>query len=118
MEEFAKDLTMAEKDKNFLTKELRKNIYILGKNRIEALSIINFAISSKTKLQEFLTLLKKVRQFNVPKFPIDGDFLKKNGMKEGALLGKVLKLIEKEWVNNSFKISNDRVRELIKTNLN
>ncbi len=118
LEEFAKDLNMAEKDKNFLTKELRKNIYILGKNRIEALSIINFAISSKTKLQEFLTLLKKVRQFNVPKFPIDGDFLKKNGMKEGALLGKVLKLIEKEWVNNSFKISNDRVRELIKTNLN
>ena len=34
-------------------------------------------------------------------------------MKEGELLGKVLKIIEDEWVKNDFKISNERVSELI-----
>ena len=37
-------------------------------------------------------------------------------MKEGSVLGKVLKTIEKEWVDNSFKISKDRVKEIIKKN--
>ena len=39
-------------------------------------------------------------------------------MKEGSTLGKVLKMIEDEWINNSFKISNDRVKEIIQLNSN
>ena len=39
-------------------------------------------------------------------------------MKEGLALGKILKIIEHEWINNSFKISKDRVKEIIKLNSN
>ena len=35
-------------------------------------------------------------------------------MKEGTSLGKVLTTIENEWIENRFKISNNRVKELIK----
>ena len=41
-----------------------------------------------------------------------------NGMKEGSKLGRVLKLIEDEWVSNGFKISKSRVKEIIQLNLN
>ena len=37
-------------------------------------------------------------------------------MKEGKLLGRVLKEIEKDWVDNNFNISDDRVKEIIKLN--
>ena len=37
-------------------------------------------------------------------------------MKEGKLLGRVLKEIEEEWVDNNFNISDDRVKEIIKLN--
>ena len=37
-------------------------------------------------------------------------------MKEGVLLGEVLKKIEQEWVENNFKISSNRVEEIIKSN--
>ena len=40
-----------------------------------------------------------------------------NGMKEGSTLGRVLKIIEGEWIDNSFKISKDRVKEIIRSNL-
>ena len=50
-------------------------------------------------------------------FSIDGELLKQKGMKEGQSLGKVLKELEKEWVNNNFKISNNRIDEIIKINL-
>ena len=36
-------------------------------------------------------------------------------MQEGSTLGKVLKIIEDEWIANDFKISNDRVKEIIKS---
>ena len=39
-------------------------------------------------------------------------------MKEGLALGKVLKTVEEEWINNNFKITKDKVTELIKQNQN
>ena len=32
-----------------------------------------------------------------------------NGMQQGSLIGKVLKVIEQEWIKNNFKISKKRV---------
>jgi hypothetical protein len=34
-------------------------------------------------------------------------------MKEGEFLGKVLKKIEQEWISNNFKISKNRIEEII-----
>ena len=38
-------------------------------------------------------------------------------MKEGLVLGKVIKILENEWVDNNFKISDKRVQDVIKQNL-
>ena len=39
-------------------------------------------------------------------------------MQEGETLGKVLNIIENEWLDNNFQISDERVKEIIKTNTN
>ena len=39
-------------------------------------------------------------------------------MQEGMLIGKTLKMIENEWLNNNFEISKERVREIIKVQNN
>jgi len=115
---FAKNLIILKENKNFFDKDLEKNIYFNGKSHLIDLNIANFTINHKVKLKEFLKILKKILHSKVHKFPVDGKFLKKNGMKEGATLGEVLKLIEKEWVKNNFTISKNRIVELIKLNLN
>ena len=46
------------------------------------------------------------------------NILKENGMKQGILMGKVLKKIEEEWIKNNFKISKEKVKEIIKANSN
>ena len=70
----------------------------------------------KYKLKDFSDTLKKILQSKTNFFPIDGKYLMQNGMKEGSKLGKVLKIIENEWIINGFKISKDRVKEIIKLN--
>ena len=107
-----------QNDKEFFEKNLIKNIYLNGKNHLIALNLINFSINSKKKINDFSKTLNKILKIKVPKFPINGETLKQKGMQEGQTLGNVLKILEKEWINNNFKISNERVEEIIKVNLN
>ena len=78
----------------------------------EASKIIEKCIEANSETK----ILDKILKIKVPTFPIDGEFLKQKGMLEGQSLGNVLKTIEKEWLNNNFKISNERVNELIQLN--
>ena len=48
----------------------------------------------------------------------DGNYLMKNGLQQGVLIGKVLKKIEEEWIRNNFKITQERVQELIRQHSN
>ena len=113
IKKIANNLNEIKKDKFFFDKELLKNIYYNGKDHLIALNIINFSMNSKIQFTDFLKTLERILKSNVPNFPFNGEYLKKNGMREGEAIGKVLKTAEMEWVKNNFSISSDRVRELI-----
>jgi len=116
LEKFSKNLIKLKSDKHFFEKDLIKNVYLDGKNHLIALNLINFSINSKVKEKDFSKIFNKILKIKVPVFPIDGEYLKQKGMKEGQSLGKVLKILEKDWINNNFKISNERIEEIIKIN--
>ena len=118
LEQFYKNLIKLKNDKEFFEKNLIKNVYLNGKNHLTALNLINFSINSKVKINDFTKTFYKILKIKVPIFPIDGEILKQKGMQEGQSLGNVLKTLEKEWINNNFKISNERVEEIIKVNSN
>ncbi len=116
LEKINKNLIRLKNDKEFFEKDLIKNVYLDGKNHLIALNLINFSINSKVKEKDFSKIFNKILRIKVPVFPIDGEYLKQKGMKEGQSLGKVLKILEKDWINNNFKISNERIEEIIKIN--
>ena len=111
----AKGLKLLRENKDFFDKDLEKNIYLRGKNYLINLNILNFANNSKYNVKNFLEIRKKILQSKNHLFPIDGKYLIQNGMKEGLALGKVLKIIEDEWITNGFYISKNRVKEIIKS---
>ena len=102
-----------QKNKKFFQKDLKKNIYFFGKKHLIALNILYFSNFKKVKLQDYLNVLNNINKIDMPKFSFDGNYLKKKGMKEGALIGRTLKLIEKEWLDNEFQISEKRVLKII-----
>ena len=75
--------------------------------------MIYFSNDKKYKLQYYLKTSKTIQEVSLPKFPFDGNYLKNRGIKEGALIGQVLKLLENEWLNNDFKISKHRISQII-----
>ena len=114
----AKNFELLKENKNFFIKDLGKNIYLHGKNHLINLNVLNFVINPKMKFEDFSKTLSRILNSKTHQFAFDGKYLMKNGMKQGSLIGKVLKEIEKEWINNNFKISKERVLEIIKLHSN
>ena len=100
-------------NKNFFKKDLKKNIFYFGKKHLELLSLVCFSINKKIKLDDYLDILNNIKKISLPQFPFDGNYLKDKGIKEGKSVGKTLKLIQDEWLNNGFNISNQRISEII-----
>ena len=112
----AKNLKLLQSNKDFFTKDIEKRIYLNDKSHLINLNILNFASNSKYSFKNFSEAMKNILKSKAHKFEIDGKYLMNKGMREGVLLGKVLRKIEEEWMENNFKISDDRVQEIIKQN--
>ena len=110
----AKNLRLLRENKDFFNKDLEKNIYLNNKNHLISLNILNFVIDTKYKFKDFSENLKKILRSKTYEFNIDGKYLIDNGMEQGALMGKVLKKIEEEWIRNSFKLTKKQVQEIIR----
>ena len=109
----AKNYKIIKEKKFFFKKDLKKNIYFFGKKHLRLLNMLTFSVSKKMKINEYLNNLSNINGINLPTFSYDGNFLKKNGLKEGTIIGRTLKIIESEWIKNNFNLSNKRVLEII-----
>ena len=105
-------------NKNFFKKDLIKNVYLYGSKNIKDTAIIDFFEKSQINLNDFRKLISEIQKIKIPIFKYDGEYLKKKGMREGALIGRTLKLIEKEWINNKFQISDQTVDKIVKSQKN
>jgi len=112
----AKNLKLLHNNKDFFTKDIEKHIYLNDKSHLINLNIINFTANSKHNLKNFSEVMKNILKSKTHKLDIDGKYLINKGMREGVLMGKVLKKIEEEWMESNFKISDVRVQEIIKKN--
>ena len=105
-------------NKNFFNKDLEKNIYFNDKHHLISLNILNYAINPKANSKDFSNNLKRILKSRTHKLSYDGKYLINNGMKQGKMMGEVLKHIENEWIKNNFKIDKERVKEIIRLHSN
>tara|TARA_B100001057_G_C22803974_1_gene932567 strand:+ start:50 stop:1312 length:1263 start_codon:yes stop_codon:yes gene_type:complete len=118
LELFAKNLKLIRENKEFFDKDLDKNIYLNSKNHLIDLNILNYTCNVKYSSKDFLETFGKIFKTKTQKLPIDGKILMENGMKQGTQIGKVLGIIEDEWIKNKFKISKEQIKEIIRLHSN
>ena len=100
--------------KTFTTNNINKLFYYNGKEAV--IDILTFKIIKSKKFDQIIfDLIDHYKNKSKPIMPIGADVLMtKYKIPEGKLLGDKLKIIEQEWVNNDFKISDKEVRNIIK----
>ena len=105
-----------DKMKDYFTKEnLSKILVKNGKENL--IDILDYKIlTTKKNKNTFVDLKKYFIEFEIPTMPIKAKYLiDKFDLKEGRLLGSILKEIEEQWLNNNFKISNNQIEDIIKS---
>ena len=103
-------------NKDYFTREnLLKILLKHGKENL--LDILDFKILTTKKNKNTLIDLKKYfLEFEIPIMPIKArDLIEKFDLKEGKLLGSILREIEEQWLNNNFKISNNEIENIVKS---
>ena len=109
----AKNYENFNQNKNFFQSDLKKNIFYFGKYHMRQLNILKFLLSNKIKLSDYFHTSNIIDKISLPRFPFDGNYLKNQGIKEGKILGKTLKLLEDEWIANDFKIPDQKLSKII-----
>tara|TARA_B110000211_G_scaffold5843_1_gene6485 strand:- start:4021 stop:5295 length:1275 start_codon:yes stop_codon:yes gene_type:complete len=102
-----------KKEKNFLKKDLKKNIYNYGKENIKLLIKFIYCAELKFSVKLMSNLLNEVDKIEMPNFPFDGKYLKEQGLAEGKEIGFVLKELEKEWIDKDFNLKSDEAYSII-----
>lgn len=55
------------------------------------------------KFQGKWELYQKLKDWIVPKFPVDGNMLKVHNCPSGKIMGSILNKLKEEWIKNEFK---------------
>ena len=88
--------------------------YLSSKNNVIDLLLFSTCINKGLEPFDIEKLIKYIKIYKVPKFPISGDYLKEHGYESGQELGKKLKLLEEEWIKNNFVLD----KKLLEKSLN
>ena len=99
--------------KTFTDKNLNQIFYYSGKQAV--LDILKFRMIKSKKTDEILQKLCEIfENKKIPSMPVTADMLiKKYNLSEGKQLGEKLRVIEEEWVKNSFRISNQQIENIV-----
>ena len=99
--------------KTFSEKNLNKIFYYEGKQSL--IDILYFRFFKSKKIDpKILRLIEHFNSKDLPTMPIDAKFLmEKYQIPEGKNLGDKLKIIEDEWVNNNFKLSEKQIQKIL-----
>jgi len=108
-----KNFKKYKSDKNFFKKNLKKNIYFLGKKRIKDFALFVFFENKKWSYQELKNLKTNIEKISIPKFPYNGKYLMKKGLVEGKKIGLALKELEERWVKSDYHLSDKDVFAVI-----
>ena len=101
-------------NKTFSEKKMNKVLYYEGRQAV--IDILKFRMIRSRKFDKNLIELSNFFKDKIaPIMPVKADMLMtKYKIPEGKQLGLKLRIIEEEWVENDFKISDQQIEEIIK----
>ena len=111
---YSKLLKEIKSNEDFFSRNLKKNIFFYGKEQIKKVFLVYNVVNKKNLSPKTEEILSKINHALIPKFPVTGNDLLKQGVQSGEKVGEILKKIEKKWIKNNFKINHEEIKKLVK----
>ena len=110
----AKNFKEIQANKNFFKKDLTKNIFIFGKEKVKSLLFLINVIKKNQKNDELIKNMSKIENTSIPEFPITGEYLLDKGIKSGKKMGDAIQEIKNKWLENNFNLDDEQLAKTIK----
>ena len=94
-------------------KDLKKNVYNLGKNNIKKLLMFIYCVDSKFSTKLLKKIIEEIDKMDIPDFPFSGQYLIDQGLKDGRKIGYALKELEREWVQKDFNLKTNEITFIV-----
>jgi len=99
--------------KNYLKKDLKKNVYKLGKTNIKKLITFIYCAEKNFTANMLYKTIKETDEIEIPNFPFNAKYLMEQGLEDGKKIGFALKELEKRWVENNFNLKIQEVTSIV-----
>jgi len=109
----AKNYIKFKENKDYLKKDLKKNVYILGKNNIKRLLGFIYCAESKFTTKLLKNIVEEINKIDIPNFPFNGQYLMNLGLLDGKKIGYALGMLEKEWIKKDFNLKTKEIKPII-----
>jgi len=109
----ALNYTKFKGEKNYLKKDLKKNVYSLGKNNIKKLLMFIYFTDSKFSIKLLTKMVLEIDKMDIPDFPFNGQYLMNKGLQDGRKIGHALKELEREWVQKDFNLKANEITSIV-----
>jgi len=109
----AKNYILFKEEKNYFKKDLKKNVYKLGKDNIKKLLGFIYCAETKFSTKLFNDIIEEINKIDIPIFPFNGQFLIDQGLLDGKKIGKALKELEEEWIQKDFDLKAKEVISIV-----
>tara|TARA_B100000780_G_scaffold271815_1_gene233129 strand:- start:116 stop:1411 length:1296 start_codon:yes stop_codon:yes gene_type:complete len=110
---FASNYVKFKEEKNYLKKDLKKNVYKLGKKNIKNLTSFIYCAEKKFSIILLKKTFSEINKIKIPNFPFNGKYVMEQGVKDGKRIGYVLKELEAKWVENNFDLKTDEAISIV-----
>jgi len=102
-----------KEEKNYLKKDLKKNIYKHGKKNIKKLVTFIYCSEKNFTIDLLRKTFIEIDKIIVLNFPFSGQFIMNQGIKNGKKIGYALKELEKKWVENNFDLKSNEAISIV-----
>ena len=103
------------KTKNFSTqKNLKRIIYFINNKKwTKDLVFFYYIFNRGVDAQDIKSIFNFIDKTEIPKLPVSGELLGKYGFEKGEKMGRVLKQIEQDWINNDFDLKENFINKYL-----
>ena len=109
----AVNYTKFKDEKNYFKKDLKKNVYSLGKNNTKKLLIFIYCAEAKLSAKLLNKIIESINKMEIPDFPFNGQYLMDQGLQDGKKIGYALKELEREWLKKDFNLKTNEIASII-----
>ena len=91
---------------------IERILYSIDKQSLVDLIILSWALgNNKTTDADWISTLSQISKIKVPIFPLKAIDLLNFGLKEGPIIGEIIREIEKDWINSNFELNKEDLLE-------